>query len=194
MMKWVFASKNEHKVSEIRALLPERIILQSLNDIGWEYDIEETGETLEANAVIKAKSVFEATGMPCFADDSGLEVAALNGRPGVHSARYAGPEKSDFNNCQKLLSELTEMENRKAKFKTVIAYVDDQGSHLFAGEVHGAIIHEFRGAMGFGYDPLFVPDGWNLTFAEVTKDEKNSVSHRAKAFEQFLKFLATVEK
>jgi XTP/dITP diphosphohydrolase len=193
-MKWVFASKNEHKVSEIRALLPERIILQSLIDIGWDSDIEETGETLEANAVIKAKAVFEATGMPCFADDSGLEVAALNGRPGVHSARYAGPVKSDFNNCQKLLSELKGMENRKAKFKTVIAYVDDQGSHLFAGEVHGEIIHEFRGTMGFGYDPLFVPDGWNLTFAEVTKDEKNSVSHRAKAFEQFLKFLATVEK
>lgn len=193
-MKWVFASKNEHKVSEIRALLPERITLQSLNDIGWDADIEETGETLEANAVIKAKTVFVATGIPCFADDSGLEVAALNGRPGVHSARYAGPEKSDFNNCQKLLSELKGMENRKAKFKTVIAYVNDQGSHLFAGEVHGAIIHEFRGTMGFGYDPLFVPDGWNLTFAEVTKDEKNNVSHRAKAFEQFLKFLATVEK
>lgn len=193
-MKWVFASKNEHKVSEIRALLPDRIILQSLNDISWDADIEETGETLEANAVIKAKAVFEATGMPCFADDSGLEVAALNGCPGVHSARYAGPEKSDFNNCQKLLSELKGMENRKAKFKTVIAYVDDQGSHLFAGEVHGEIIHEFRGTMGFGYDPLFVPDGWNLTFAEVTKDEKNSVSHRAKAFDQFLKFLATVEK
>ena len=193
-MKWVFASKNEHKVSEIRALLPDRITLQSLNDIGWDADIEEAGETLEANAVIKAKAVFEATGMPCFADDSGLEVAALNGLPGVHSARYAGPEKSDFNNCQKLLSELKGMENRKAKFKTVIAYVDDQGSHLFAGEVHGEIIHEFRGAMGFGYDPLFVPDGWNLTFAEVTKDEKNRVSHRAKAFEQFLKFLATVEK
>ena len=193
-MKWVFASKNEHKVSEIRAFLPDRIILQSLNDIGWDNDIEETGETLEANAVIKAKAVFEATGMPCFADDSGLEVEALNGRPGVHSARYAGPEKSDFNNCQKLLSELKGMENRKAKFKTVIAYVDDQGSHLFAGEVHGEIIHEFRGTMGFGYDPLFVPDGWNLTFAEVTKDEKNSVSHRAKAFDQFLKFLATVEK
>lgn len=193
-MKWVFASKNEHKVSEIRALLPDRITLQSLNDIGWDADIEETGETLEANAVIKAKTVFVATGIPCFADDSGLEVAALNGRPGVHSARYAGPEKSDFNNCQKLLSELKGMENRKAKFKTVIAYVDDQGSHLFAGEVHGAIIHEFRGTMGFGYDPLFVPDGWNLTFAEVTKDEKNNVSHRAKAFEQFLKFLATVEK
>jgi len=193
-MKWVFASKNEHKVSEIRALLPDRIILQSLNDIGWEYDIEETGETLEANAVIKAKAVFEATGMPCFADDSGLEVEALNGRPGVHSARFAGPEKSDFNNCQKLLSELKGMENRKGKFKTVIAYVDDQGSHRFAGEVHGTILHEFRGTMGFGYDPLFVPDGWNLTFAEVTKDEKNRVSHRAKAFEQFLKFLATVEK
>ncbi|MFM7664314.1 MAG: RdgB/HAM1 family non-canonical purine NTP pyrophosphatase [Bacteroidota bacterium] len=193
-MKWVFASKNEHKVSEIRALLPDRIILQSLNDIGWEYDIEETGETLEANAVIKAKAVFEATGMPCFADDSGLEVVALNGRPGVHSARFAGPEKSDLNNCEKLLSELKGLENRKAKFKTVIAYVDDQGSHLFAGEVHGSIIHEFRGTMGFGYDPLFVPDGWTLSFAEVTKDEKNRVSHRAKAFEQFLKFLATVEK
>ncbi|MFM7388116.1 MAG: RdgB/HAM1 family non-canonical purine NTP pyrophosphatase [Bacteroidota bacterium] len=193
-MKWVFASKNEHKVSEIRALLPDRIILQSLNDIGWEYDIEETGETLEANAVIKAKAVFEATGMPCFADDSGLEVVALNGRPGVHSARFAGPEKSDLNNCEKLLSELKGLENRKAKFKTVIAYVDDQGSHLFAGEVHGSIIHEFRGTMGFGYDPLFVPEGWTLSFAEVTKDEKNRVSHRAKAFEQFLKFLATVEK
>lgn len=193
-MKWVFASKNEHKVSEIRALLPDRIILQSLNDIGWDNDIEETGETLEANAVIKAKAVFEATGMPCFADDSGLEVAALNGRPGVHSARFAGPEKSDFNNCEKLLSDLKGMENRKAKFKTVIAYVDDQGSHLFSGAVHGTILHEFRGTMGFGYDPLFVPDGWTLTFAEVTKDEKNRVSHRAKAFEQFLKFLATVEK
>ncbi|MEY4216340.1 MAG: hypothetical protein RLZZ68_796, partial [Bacteroidota bacterium] len=128
-MKWVFASKNEHKVSEIRAMLPDRIILQSLNDIGWDDDIEETGETLEANAVIKAKAVFEATGMPCFADDSGLEVVALNDHPGVHSARYAGPEKSDFKNCEKLLSELKGVENRKAKFKTVIAYVDDQGSH-----------------------------------------------------------------
>jgi XTP/dITP diphosphohydrolase len=193
-MKWVFASKNEHKVSEIRAMLPDRIILQSLNDIGWDDDIEETGETLEANAVIKAKAVFEATGMPCFADDSGLEVVALNDHPGVHSSRYAGPEKSDFKNCEKLLSELKGVENRKAKFKTVIAYVDDQGSHLFAGEVHGSILDESRGSMGFGYDPLFVPDGWTLTFAEVPKDEKNRVSHRAIAFQKFIDFLKTVEK
>lgn len=193
-MKWVFASKNERKVSEIRAMLPDRIILQSLNDIGWDADIEETGATLEANALIKAKAVFEATGMPCFADDSGLEVVALNGHPGVHSARYAGPEKSDFNNCEKLLSELKGVENRNAKFKTVIAYVDDQGSHLFTGEVHGSILHEFRGNLGFGYDPLFVPNGWTKTFAEVTKEEKNSISHRAIAFQKFMDFLKTVEK
>jgi XTP/dITP diphosphohydrolase len=193
-MKWVFASKNEHKVSEIRALLPERIILQSLNDIGWADDIEEIGETLEANAVIKAKTVFETTGIPCFADDSGLEVLALNGQPGVHSARYAGADKSDLKNCEKLLSKLKDVENRKAKFRTVIAYVDDFGTHLFSGEVQGSILHEFRGTMGFGYDPLFVPDGWTRSFAEVTKEEKNRVSHRAIAFDQFLKFLATVEK
>jgi len=190
----VFASKNEAKVSEIRALLPEGYTLRSLNDMGWNKDIEETGNTFYENARIKAVQVFQATGVPCFADDSGLEVTALAGRPGVFSARYAGHEKNDQKNNEKLLRELAVFQDRSATFKTVIAYCCSDGVRFFSGEIKGRIIHEFRGNMGFGYDPLFVPVGWEKTFAEVSKDEKNKASHRAMAFEQLMHFLKSVDK
>lgn len=193
-MPLVFASQNEHKVAEIRALLPKGWALWSLNDLGWTEEIEETGETLEQNAQIKAQRVFEVTGFPCFSDDSGLEVQALQGLPGVHSARYAGPEKNDRKNGEKLLQALAPYPNRSAQFRTVIAFVDAKGIHWFSGSVKGNIIHDFRGDQGFGYDPIFVPEGWDLTFAEVEKSVKNKISHRAIAFTKFIEYLTAVEK
>jgi len=193
-MPIVFASQNEHKVAEIRALLPKGWTLWSLNDLGWTEEIEETGETLEENAQIKAQRVFEVTGFPCFSDDSGLEVQALQGLPGVHSARYAGTEKNDRKNGEKLLQALAPYPNRSAQFRTVIAFVDAKGIHWFSGSVKGNIIHDFRGDQGFGYDPIFVPKGWDLTFAEVEKSVKNKISHRAIAFTKFIEYLTAVEK
>jgi len=193
-MQLIFASKNEHKVAEIRALLPAGWQLLSLNDMGEMSDIEETGETLEANALLKAQTIYSKTQLACFADDSGLEVDALHGKPGVHSARYAGPEKNDRKNGEKLLQELAGHTQRGAQFRTVIALVSASGTHYFEGAVKGNILHEFRGDMGFGYDPLFVPEGWDKTFAQVPMEVKNSVSHRALALRKFVAFLKNVEK
>ena len=193
-MKLLFATKNDNKAREIQAMLPPGFQLLSLNDIDFNEEIHETEPTFEGNALLKANRIFQATGIPCFADDSGLAVDALDGAPGVWSARFAGPSKNDLENNKKLLSMLAGTTLRSAHFKTVIAYVDSQQTACFHGEIHGSITHEIHGNQGFGYDPLFMPDGWNRTFAEATKDEKNQVSHRAKAFHQFLMFLNSVKK
>lgn len=193
-MKLLFATKNENKAREIQAMLPPGFQLLSLNDIDFNEEIHETEPTFEGNALLKANTIFQATGIPCFADDSGLAVDALDGAPGVWSARFAGPSKNDLENNKKLLSMLAGTKLRSAHFKTVIAYVDSQQTAFFHGEIHGSITHEIHGNQGFGYDPVFIPEGWNRTFAEATKEEKNQVSHRAKAFHQFLTFLNTVNK
>ena len=193
-MKLLFATKNDNKAQEIRAMLPPGFQLLSLNDIDFNEEIHETEPTFEGNALLKANRIFQATGIPCFADDSGLAVDALDGAPGVWSARFAGPSKNDLENNKKLLSMLAGTTLRSAHFKTVIAYVDSQQTACFHREIHGSITHEIHGNQGFGYDPVFIPEGWNRTFAEATKEEKNQVSHRAIAFQQLLTFLNTVNK
>ena len=183
----VFATNNKHKLEEVRKILGDTYDIRSLSDVGCNMDIPETGSTFEENALQKAHFVKKFFGFDCFADDSGLEVEALDGAPGVHSARYATEEghDSDANN-EKLLAELEGKNNRKADFKTVIAFVSDNGDHCFEGQVNGQIITEKRGNNGFGYDPLFLPDGFDKTFAEMDSDEKNRISHRGRALEKFV--------
>lgn len=189
-MKIIFASNNENKVSEIRKLVPNDIELLSLNDMGFTKEIEETKFTLEDNALLKAETIYNWYGMPCFADDSGLEVDVLNGKPGVFSARYAGPQKKDEDNCKKLLEDMKLENNRMAQFRTVIAFKDSENIRFFEGVVKGEILREPKGKNGFGYDPLFMPLHWSLTFAEVDMATKNKISHRALAFHSFLEFLS----
>ncbi len=184
MKKWVFATNNLHKLEEAKAILGSFAEIVSLNDIGFHEEIEETASTFEGNALIKAQTVFEKTGFPCFADDSGLCVVALNLQPGVKSARYAvenGPVNHELNN-QKLLSELSTAQNREAYFITVICAVGfEENPIFFQGKVHGSIALEPAGNQGFGYDPLFVPQNYHQTFAELGPEIKNSMSHRANA-------------
>ena len=189
-MKLVFATANRHKLEEVRAMLPGNLQIVSLADLGFTGDIPETEATLEGNALLKARYIHERYGISCFADDTGLEVEALNGAPGVYSARYAGVEGAMAvrakANINKLLQELAGKTNRRARFRTVIAYIDvDNKEHLFEGAVNGRIIEEAIGAEGFGYDPVFIPDGYKITFAQMLLCEKNRISHRAKAFRQF---------
>jgi XTP/dITP diphosphohydrolase len=188
-MKLVFASSNENKVAELRAVLPAHIELVSLNDLGFTDDIPETAHTLEGNALLKARHIATRYDVNCFADDTGLEVEALNGAPGVYSARYAGPQRSDKDNMQKLLAELAGKPNRNARFRTVIALIMDGKEYLFEGIVHGEIVHEPTGTNGFGYDPLFEPENCGKTFAEQDMQEKNSRSHRARAVKKLVDFL-----
>jgi XTP/dITP diphosphohydrolase len=188
-MKLIFATGNQHKLMEVKKIMPSHIELLSLKDIDFTEDIEETGKTLEENALLKAKTIYDKTGISCIADDSGLLVDALNGEPGVYSARYAGPEKSDENNTQKLLKELHTSNNRHAHFKTVIALVTPGKEILFDGKIEGQIITEKRGANGFGYDPIFVPNGFQQTFAELSLDEKSKISHRALAVKKLIEYL-----
>ena len=190
MKQLVFATANRYKLEEIRAMLPEEIQITSLSDIGFTGDIPETEATLEGNSLLKVRFIHERYGIPCFADDSGLEVEALDGAPGVYSARYAGVEGSSEKrakaNITKLLHELSGKTNRKARFRTVIAYIDaDNNPHLFEGTVNGSIIDEAVGYEGFGYDPVFKPDGYDITFAQMLLCEKNRISHRAEAFRKF---------
>lgn len=189
-MKLVFATHNENKFQEIKKLLPENIELLSLDDIGCTEDIEETGDTIDANAIIKAEWVRSRYGHDCFADDTGLEVKSLAGAPGVYSARYAGEQKDDEANREKLLSQLKEMEDRTARFKTVIALALKENENLFTGICAGTITEEERGENGFGYDPIFQPDGFEKTFAEMTLAEKSKISHRAKAFRELVDYLS----
>jgi XTP/dITP diphosphohydrolase len=188
-MKLVFATHNSGKLREVQQLLPKSIQLLSLDDIGCTEEIPENGQTLEENALAKAQYVKDTYGLDCFADDTGLLTDALGGAPGVWSARYAGPEKDPVANMNKLLQELEGKSNRAARFKTAIALIMGGETLLFAGEVEGSIIEKARGHGGFGYDPVFRPEGETRTFAEMSLAEKNRISHRAKALEKLSKFL-----
>ena len=212
-MKIVFATNNQHKLEEIRAILGSKIEVLSLSDIGCDADIPETGTTLEENALIKARYVWQNYHLPCFADDSGLEVQALNGAPGIYSARYAamdpaGPQGIEAHdseaNMARLLRELGENNNRKARFRTVIAFIEKKDvcpcgctsikqEHLFEGTVSGEITRQKSGAGGFGYDPIFRPDGYDQTFAQMGAEVKNRISHRAKAVAKLCNFLTSNE-
>jgi XTP/dITP diphosphohydrolase len=189
-MKIVFATHNEHKLTEIADLLGSSFTLLSLKDLDIKGDIPEDLPTLEGNALFKAMYIYDATGMNVFADDTGLEIEELGGRPGVHSARFAGIQK-DFNaNTEKVLELMKGKKNRRARFRSVIALILNGSEYLFEGIVSGTIRNNKRGTKGFGYDPIFVPDGENKTFAEMSLYEKNRISHRALAFEKLKLFLS----
>ena len=187
--KLVVATNNAHKLEEISAILGDEMELLSLKDIGCEADIPETADTLEGNARQKARYIYENYQLDCFADDTGLEVEALDGAPGVFSARYAGNGHDSEANMQKLLRELEGKQNRKAQFRTAICLMMGGEEYLFEGIVKGEIIEEKRGSTGFGYDPIFVPEGFDKTFAELGNEVKNTVSHRALAVEKLCRFL-----
>lgn len=189
MEKLVFATNNAHKLSELRQIIGDRFELLSLSDIDCHDDICETADTLEGNALLKARWVKDRYGYDCFADDTGLEVDALGGRPGVYSARFAGPGHDSKANMEKLLAMLEGQENRCARFRTVIALIKDGETHMFEGIVDGQITMRPSGSDGFGYDPVFRPEGWNMTFAEAEPDQKNAVSHRGRAVAQLIAYL-----
>ena len=189
-MQLVFASNNKNKIKEIQALLSDTIQIISLEDIGCTEDIPETAETIEGNAILKANYVTEKYGYNCFADDTGLEVEVLNGAPGVYSARYAGEQKDANDNIDKLLSELKDKTNRNANFKTVICLNLNGTQQLFTGIINGKIIDEKIGTNGFGYDPIFIAEGHDKTFAELTLEEKAHISHRGIAVAQLIAFLS----
>lgn len=188
--KFVFATNNDHKLKEVSAIVGEKVEIFSLKDIDCHTDIPETADTLEGNALLKAQFIWEHYHTDCFADDTGLEVEALNGAPGVYSARYAGDSHDSEANMKKLLKELEGVENRKARFRTVFALIIDGKEHLFEGIVNGEIIKVRKGTSGFGYDPVFVPEGYTQTFAEMGNELKNKISHRAVATNKLCRFLA----
>ena len=188
-MPLVFASNNPNKIKEIQLLLPNTLQILSLEDIGCLEEIPETAPTIEGNAIQKANYVTEKYGYPCFADDTGLEVETLNNEPGVYSARYAGEQKNAEDNMAKLLDNLSDKANRKAQFKTVICLNLNGNQHLFEGIIKGEIIPKKRGSAGFGYDPIFVPTGYDKTFAEMPIGEKSKISHRGLAVEKLVAFL-----
>lgn len=193
--KLVFATNNAHKLSEICAIIGDKFEILSLNDIECFADIPETADTLEGNALQKAEYVYNNYGLDCFADDTGLEVEALGGRPGVHTARYAFPDRYDPEaNTEKLLQELDGKENRRARFRTAIAYIRGGEKYLFEGVVEGEISTEKRGDKGFGYDPVFIPENTGKTFAELGVEVKNQISHRARAVAKLCEYLAAEEK
>lgn len=188
-MKLVFATHNSNKLKEVQLLLPKNIIILSLDDIGCTEEIPETGKTLEENAQIKADFVTQNYGYPCFADDTGLLVDALEGKPGVYSARYAGEQKSSEDNMNKLLHQLEGKNNRQARFKTIVVLNLPTEKKQFIGIVEGKITNEKHGDNGFGYDPIFKPNGYDKTFAELPLPEKNKISHRGKAMEKLVNHL-----
>ncbi len=187
--KFVFATNNAHKLEEVSAILGKKIELLSMKDIDCNVDIPETADTLEGNALIKARYIFENYHLDCFADDTGLEVEALNGAPGVYSARYAGDAHDSEANMKKLLKEMENVENRRARFRTVFALIINGKEHLFEGIVKGEIIKNRKGTSGFGYDPVFVPEDYSQTFAEMGNELKNKISHRAMATQKLCHFL-----
>jgi len=190
----IFVTANRHKLEEVQAMLPAGLHIKTLSDIGFTDEIAETETTIEGNALLKVRYIYDRYGKPCFADDTGLEVESLDGAPGVYSARYAGVVGSSEiranANMEKLLLNLAGKTNRKARFRTIIAYIDANNTeHIFEGVVNGVIIEEAIGNEGFGYDPVFVPDGYNITYAQMLLSEKNLISHRAKAFRKFAEML-----
>ncbi|AWK05125.1 non-canonical purine NTP pyrophosphatase [Flavobacterium crocinum] len=188
-MKLVFASNNKNKIAEIQSMLPESIKILSLEDINCFEDIPETADTIEGNAILKADYVTQKFGYNCFADDTGLEVQALNGEPGVYSARYAGEQKNADDNMNKLLEALKNEESRNAQFKTVITLNLDGKQYLFTGIAKGEITETKTGTNGFGYDPIFKPENFDKTFAELPLETKNAIGHRGKAVQQLIDFL-----
>jgi XTP/dITP diphosphohydrolase len=188
-MKLVFATNNKHKLEEVKKILPVSIELLTLDDIGCTEELPETGSTFEQNAAQKARYVHDKYGHDCFADDSGLEVAALHGRPGVYSARYSGPHGNAAENIAKLLGEMNQEKNRLAQFRTVIALMTGEATHFFTGEIKGAISTQQSGSNGFGYDPVFIPEGYDVTFASMPSEMKNEISHRAAAVQKLAAFL-----
>jgi len=194
MMNLVFATNNLHKVDEVKHKLNGLFSIQTLQEIGCHEDIPETADTLEGNAMQKARYLHEKYGCDCFADDTGLEVEALNNAPGVYSARYAGEAKNAEANMEKLLNELSGQANRKARFRTVIALILDGEEYLFEGAITGQILEKRQGNEGFGYDPIFLPDGHEKSFAQLSMAEKNTISHRGRAVDKLLAFLKEIEK
>ena len=189
MRKIVFATHNNHKLDEIRSILGNEYEVLGLNDINCFEEIPETGNTLEENSLLKSRYVKEKYGFDCFADDTGLEVPALSNAPGVYSARYAGEAKDSFANMQKLLKELESKQDKKAQFRTIISLILEDNTYQFEGKIEGHIIKEPRGSAGFGYDPIFVPDGYDKTFAELGIEIKNIISHRSQAVNKLKAFL-----
>ncbi|MFN3850994.1 MAG: non-canonical purine NTP diphosphatase [Spirosomataceae bacterium] len=189
-MKLCLATNNRHKIEELQAILGNKFELVTLEEIGCFDEIPETQPTMEGNSLQKAQYVYDHYGVNCFADDSGLEVDALSGEPGVYSARYAGEERSHAKNIEKLLANLEGVEDRSAQFRAVITLILDGKINQFEGIVRGKIIDELRGNGGFGYDPVFVPEGYDKTFAEMTMDEKNPISHRGRSVAKLVEFLS----
>lgn len=189
MKKLCFATNNIHKIEEVQAILGQNFELLTLSQIGCQEELPETGNTLEANSLQKAQYLFDHYQVDCFADDSGLEVAILGGEPGVFSARYAGEQRNHSDNINLLLNNLAGKEDRTAQFRTVITLILNGKVTQFEGVIKGKIIDELKGNEGFGYDPIFVPEGFNVTFAEMTIEEKGKISHRAKAIEKLIAFL-----
>ncbi len=188
-----FASNNAHKIEEIGAILGSKFQVLSLKDIGCQEELLEERDTLEGNSLQKAEYVFQKYKVSCFADDTGLEVEQLNGAPGVYSARYAGDQRNAIHNMDLLLKNLQGKSNRKARFRTVITLIQPSGLHQFEGIVEGTILNERRGKGGFGYDPIFLPEGFSLTLAEMNMEEKNKISHRARATEKLVEFLNRIQ-
>jgi XTP/dITP diphosphohydrolase len=190
-MEIIFASSNQNKAKEIQAALPQEFIIKTLLDLGCHEEIPETADTFAGNALLKAHFVAEKWNLPCFSDDSGLEIIALNNEPGVYSARYAGPQRNDDENMNLVLEKLQNETNRKACFKTVIALIIDGKTLLFEGKVEGDIRLDKRGNQGFGYDPIFEPEGLGKTFAEMNIEEKSNYSHRKRAVDKMISYLST---
>lgn len=188
-MELVFATNNQHKINEVAPLMPASIKLIGLKQLGFNGDIPETADTLEGNASMKSYFIYNQYNTNCFSDDTGLEIDALNGEPGVYSARYAGEGCSFKDNIMKVLTKLHGVENRKAKFRTVISLIINGKEYLFEGKIEGQIIKEVKGSEGFGYDPIFLPDGYNITFAQMPLEQKNIISHRALAVKKLVDFL-----
>ena len=188
-MRIIFATHNNNKLLEVKKMISKKIEIKSLSDLGYNFEIPENEKTIEENAIFKAKFIYSKFKLNVFADDTGLEVEALGGKPGVHSARYAGNDKDNKKNIKKLLDSISGIENRKANFKTVISLIFKDKLYVFEGKIYGKISDEEKGLFGFGYDPVFIPDGFKKTFGELNPEIKNTISHRAIAFNKLISFI-----